>query len=549
MTEPTTTTTSPSTAQASRSSRVIGIVIAASVAVALVVYREQLGTWWNGADTEPGSAESAADSGKTADDTIDHYTCTMHPSVHQLHPGKCPICGMELVPVTKQQLAQDIVTILPTRQQLIGVRTGRVSSARLVQTVRAAGRLTYDEAALTDVTLKVRGYIVKLFANRTGQRVQKGDPLFSLYSPELYAAEQDFLLAQHSPMPAAVSGGAERPSPMIAAARQRLRLLDLRDDQIDAVAKNGRPLDDVTILAPASGFVIEKNVVQGAAVEAGMRIFRIAALTKVWIEADVYERDLASVRVGQSARVQIDSRPEHELSARIAYIYPYVDPDTRTGRVRLELDNAEGELRPGMYASVLLENDRGTRLQVPSSAVVYTGPRRLVFVDLGEGRWKPTEVQIGAEAAGNYEVLSGLSEGDMVATSGVFLIAAEARIGSAAKYWESSPAGAETTPAASPVADAMPRAEPAVALPKPPTRAARRASAATPRPTASATPPPSAALAAPEDARSSAAPANAPAEKPVIYTCVMHPEIRSPVPGKCPKCGMTLVPMKPEPAP
>jgi Cu(I)/Ag(I) efflux system membrane fusion protein len=220
-----------------------------------------------------------------------------------------------------------------------------------------------------------------------------------------------------------------------------MHLLGLDDAQIDALAKSGTPTESVTIGAPASGFVIEKNVVEGGAVDAGMRLYRIAALDHVWVEAEVYEADLALVKVGQRADVTLDYLPGRSYEAKVAYVYPYLDPMTRTGRVRIELANKGLDLRPGMYATVKLSADLGTRTQVPAAAIVYTGPRRLVFVDLGQGRFRVQEVKVGAESDGMSEVLSGLSAGDVVATSGVFLIAAEARLSTAAKYWERADVG------------------------------------------------------------------------------------------------------------
>jgi Cu(I)/Ag(I) efflux system membrane fusion protein len=362
----------------------------------------------------------------------------MHPSVHQSTPGQCPICGMTLVPVKRSQQQGGLVTIPADRQQLIGVRTAVVSQAPMVHSVQAIGRLAFDESTLSDVNLKVRGWIVKLLVNSTGQRVQKGQTLFTLYSPELYAAQQDFLLASRGQSIAVPGGAPARNEALAKAARQRLRLLDMSDEQIDQVAQRGQPLDNVAFTARDSGFVIEKDVVEGAAVEPGMRLYRIASLNKVWIEADVYEADFAQVRVGHSASVTLDYFPGRTYDARISYVYPSLNPETRTGRVRLELANKNLELRPGMYASVALRCELGTKLQVPASAVVYTGPRRIVFVDLGEGRFRPQEVQVGATAGGMFEVLSGLAAGDVVATSGVFLIAAEARISTGAKYWDSA---------------------------------------------------------------------------------------------------------------
>jgi Cu(I)/Ag(I) efflux system membrane fusion protein len=377
----------------------------------------------------------------TSSGAIDHYTCSMHPSVKQEGPGTCPICGMNLIPVTKEQQEQGVVLIDDARRQLIGVRTGAVTLGPMRQSFRAVGQVTYDESKLSDVTLKVQGFITKLYVSQTGQRVGTGQPLFTLYSPELYNAQQDFLLANKGAAATATTGsaGGSARFDLGRAARQRLHLLGLSETQIANIEKTGAPMESVTISSPASGFVIEKNVVEGASVDAGMRLFRIAALNKVWVEADVYEGDLGHVRVGQSATVTLDYLPGRSYDAKVAYIYPYLDPKNRTGRVRVELANKDLDLRPGMYASVELASEAQPRLQVPAPAVVYTGPRRLVFLDLKDGRFKPQEIRVGLQADGMYEVLEGLNAGDVVATSGVFLIAAEARITTAAKYWDGAP--------------------------------------------------------------------------------------------------------------
>jgi Cu(I)/Ag(I) efflux system membrane fusion protein len=411
----------------------------------------------------PAASDEAANAAPPG--AIDHWTCSMHPSVKQSGPGTCPICGMGLIPVTKEQQQESVVLIDDVRRQLIGVRTEPVVTAPMRDTFRAVGRVTYDESTLADVTLKVHGWISKLYVNETGQRVGKGQTLFTMYSPELYNAEQDFLLGTKGATASAADGesGPHRTDLLARASRQRLHLLGLTDAQIDAIAQNGKPSEELAIPSPAGGFVIEKNVVEGASVDAGMRLYRIAALNKVWVDADVYEADLARVRTGQRASVTLDYLPGRAYEAKVAYVYPYLDPSARTGRVRLELANKELELRPGMYASVSLDSDLGTRLQVPASAVVYTGPRRLVFVDLGNGRFRPTEVRVGTESNGMYEVLSGLSSGDQVATSGVFLIAAEARISTAAKYWDPS---SDTPDAASP-SETMPAGPSTPSAPSP----------------------------------------------------------------------------------
>jgi Cu(I)/Ag(I) efflux system membrane fusion protein len=478
---------------------VASAVFGAALVVAAIVWRQPLLKWF-ASDDKPATPTMNA----TA--TGDHYTCSMHPSVKQAGPGKCPICGMDLIRVTREQQEQGVVLIDEARRQLIGVKTGKVVEAPLSRSTRAVGRIAYDESTLTDVSLKVSGFVTKLVANKTGQRVTAGQTLLLFYSPELYNAQQDFLLATRG-APAAPTGGA--PSHQEAfgrAARQRLHLLGLAEAQIASLEKNGVPSENIAIPAPASGFVIEKDVVEGASVEAGARLFRIAALSKVWVEAELYEADLAHVQVGQSATVTLDYLPGHAYEAKVAYVYPYVDPTVRTGRVRFELANKELELRPGMFASVELEGATEARLQVPAAAVVYTGPRRLVFVDLGDGRFRPQEVRLGSEANGMYEVLSGLSAGDSVATSGVFLIAAEARISTAAKYWDK--AADEATPP-------PPDAHPAPTAPPTPAHA----------PSKNVTPP-----------------SSAKAPPAVVYSCPMHPEVQSPTPGQCPKCGMNLVP-------
>jgi Cu(I)/Ag(I) efflux system membrane fusion protein len=513
--------------------RLVSIALAAALAALAVAFHRPLIAWFSGesmagpssqqfslgvgsAGLSPvggtmGQAATTASGSPVAGTVaqeIDHYTCSMHPSVKQATPGKCPICGMDLIPVTKEQQQEGVVMIDDVRRQLIGVRTEPVVEAPMRKDFRVVGHVTYDESSLTDVNLKVHGWITKLYVSQTGQKVTRGQTLFSLYSPELYNAEQDFILAsQGSATPAVPTGGGpNRVESLGRAARQRLHLLGLDDAQIEALAKEGVPSESISIVSPASGFVIEKNVVEGASIDAGMRLYRIAALTKVWIEAQIYEADLANVVAGQSATVTLDYLPGRTYDAKVAYVYPTIDAQTRTGEVRLELANKDLELRPGMYASVTLGADLGPRVQVPSAAVVYTGPRRLVFVDLGQGRFRPQEVFVGAASNGMYEVLSGLKPGDQVATSGVFLIAAEARISTASKYWESPDSTMDSG------ASAMPKRS----APSNTSGMSSAPSGTTPRH------------------------ASAPDTGATVYSCLMHPEVTSPTPGKCPKCGMDL---------
>jgi Cu(I)/Ag(I) efflux system membrane fusion protein len=383
-----------------RSRRLARGALAVLVGTALWFHQPLL-AWFSGRPLSIARHDAPVDRSRSK--AIDHYTCSMHPSVHQSAPGTCPICGMNLVPVTEEQQREGIVTIEPARQQLIGVRTAEVIEAPMVRSIRAIGRVEYDESKLTEISSRVHGWIERLLVNQTGEPVQKGQTLFTLYSPELYSAQQDLLLATRA------SSMSEASAPhhgrdLASAARQRLHLLDLADDQIEAVIQRGEPLASVAIASRATGFVIEKNVVEGGSIEPGMRLYRIAPLDPIWIAVDVYAADMAEVRAGQRATVTLDALPGRNYEARVAYVYPAVESATRTGQVRLELANRSMELRPGMYASVELRSEVASKIQVPVSAVVYTGRRRLVFVDLGGGHFRAREIELGFESDGMYEV-------------------------------------------------------------------------------------------------------------------------------------------------
>lgn len=373
------------------------------------------------------------------------YTCSMHPSVRQPEPGNCPICGMELSPVTYTEEESGVILVDESRRQQAGVRTQPVVRAPMTRAMRAIGRIVYDERTLEDVTLKLGGFVSKLHVSATGQAVKKGQILFTLYSPELFAAQQEYLLARESAASSAADVGS-RGDYLVRAAEKKLELWGLSRAQISALAARGTPLEDVPFHAPTSGYVIEKNVVEGASIMVGQRLFRIAALDRVWVEADIYEADLALIRKGQSARVTLSYLPGKAYDGKVAYVYPYLDPTSRTGKVRIELANSNLELKPNMYASVELLNDLGPRLQIPIGAVVYTGPRRLVFVDIGEGRLRPQEVLLGVRSDDMVEVVRGLSEGQAIVSSGNFLIAAESRIRSSAKFWTEERAGSGGAP-------------------------------------------------------------------------------------------------------
>ncbi|RMH39064.1 MAG: efflux RND transporter periplasmic adaptor subunit, partial [Deltaproteobacteria bacterium] len=357
-----------------------------------------------GAEVRADEGGRHAHAAAAGDDDVAYYTCPMDTWVESRKPGKCPVCGMDLIPVTHEELRTGVLRIDHRRRQLIGLRTGLVERRDLTVKVRAVGRVTYDERRLSDVTLKVGGWIERLMVNTTGQRVRRGQVLFTIYSPELYSAQQDLLLAVAARAAANGGAAADRAAALERAARRRLRLWDLTDDQIDAIAAAGEPLEQVPIRSPASGYVVDKAVVEGAAVQPGQRVYRIAALDRVWVEADIYEQDIPFVSVGQRALVTLTHLPGRTFEGTIAYVYPYLDRATRTARVRIELPNDGLLLRPDMYADVTVERHIGERLVVPEAAVIYSGPRRIVFVDVDRERLRPVPIQVGIKTDGLFEV-------------------------------------------------------------------------------------------------------------------------------------------------
>jgi Cu(I)/Ag(I) efflux system membrane fusion protein len=385
---------------------------------------------------EEALAHAQAAHGASEGNDIAYYTCSMHPSVHSAIPGTCPICGMDLVPVTEQEAATATIRIDAARRQEIGVKTERVARQPLSTEVRAVGRVVYDETLLSDVTLRIGGYIGRLDVDEPGQYVGRGDTLFTLYSQELYAAQQELLSAVRSQQAAASTAAPGRADYLVEAARTRLRLWDLAPHQIDQVAATGEPIEYVPILSPASGYVVEKNVVQGAAVRPGERLFRIAGMDRVWVEGEVYESDLPVVAVGQRATVTLPYAPGQSYTGEVSFIYPFLQGATRTARIRIALANPNLDLKPDMYAEVTIQRDLGERLTVPEQAILYAGERSFVFLDLGDGRLRPNEVQTGLVTGESIEILSGLEPGDVIVTSGNFLVAAEARLKLAIEQWQ-----------------------------------------------------------------------------------------------------------------
>jgi Cu(I)/Ag(I) efflux system membrane fusion protein len=368
-------------------------------------------------------------------DEIEYYTCPMHPSVHEARPGKCPICGMELVPVRKEAAASGVVRVDPARLEKIGVRFATAVRAPLEREIRATGSVGWDETRLVDVTPRVSGTVVELAPNPLGAPIEKGALLARIYSPELWAAQRELRSALAAQASAKSSGTPERADALVRAARARLRLFGLDDAEVARLAASAEPVEAVALRAPASGFLVEKRAVAGGPVEPGAPLFRIAPRGRVWVEARIPESDAALVAVGQVARLRSPALPGRELEAKIAYVYPELDAATRTLRARLELEDPDGVLRPGAWLEIVLVAPLGERVQVPAAAVIYAGPRRVVFVQRADGRLEPRDVAVGVVGRDSIEIVSGLEPGERVVASGNFLIAAESRLRSAVEPW------------------------------------------------------------------------------------------------------------------
>src|SRR6266571_2685156 len=341
--------------------------------------------------------------------------------------------GMEGMPGMSTAPTGTIVIPAVTRQ-LIGVRTAPVSYASLAQEIRAVGTVEYDERKLTKVNLRVSGWIEQVFINAIGQSVRAGQPMLTLYSPDLLATQDEYLLAlkaqaqlEGSPLAEARQDAAA----LVTSARERLRLWNLNDEQIAAVERRGKAERVLTVYAPSSGIVLKRQALPGNYVEPGTTLYELADLSTVWIHGDIYESEIRSVRLNQPAEVTFETYPGEAFRGKVTYIYPYLNEATRTVRVRMEFPNPHLKLKPGMYGNVMLHVDAGRRLVVPKEAVLDSGLRQLVFLDLGQGVYQPYPVKLGRRSQEYVEVLEGIKEGDRVVTSANFMLDAESKLASA----------------------------------------------------------------------------------------------------------------------
>jgi Cu(I)/Ag(I) efflux system membrane fusion protein len=420
----------------------------------------------------------AATNDKPAD--VDYYTCTMHPSVKSQDPkAKCPICSMDLVPVKKAGAAQsndehssDDHAAMPAekaadssmagmampsggekipaeempreftvpldRQQLIGVTYAKVEKTPLKTTVRAVGTVALDRLRHWDYVSRVEGYVQKLAVSARGESVKLGQPLLTLYSPDLLATQREFIEALRIRDDARESGLAENIASadrLVGAARRRLALWNLGEPQLEALEKSRLAQDTLTLSSPFDGVVLELMTNQGSRVVPGDHLVDVADLSVVWIWAEFYQEELPLVRPGAMVAISTSAYPNEKLTGKIALVDPFLNEAKRTGRVRIDVDNPQTKLRPDMYVNVELELDLGEGLTVPVSAVLPTGERNIAFVDKGEGRLEPRFVEVGRKVGDRYVVTNGLAEGDRIVTSANFLIDAEAKVQGALKSW------------------------------------------------------------------------------------------------------------------
>lgn len=409
------------------------------------------------------------------------YTCGMHPEIISDEPGLCPICEMNLTPIKsnnqksfgdrkilywrapmdpneiydapgKSKMGMDlvpvydddasgsgIVTIDPEVQQNMNVKTAKIEVKRLSSTIVTNGVLTTNETSEYIVTTRINGWIEKLYVNYLGQQISKGSKLMDIYSPELVSAQQELLTAisyQNSVGESSLQSIKESGNELVKNSIRKLELLEVSDNEIKRLIETKEVKTYITLYAQKSGTVLEKNIVEGQKVMGGMPLLKIANLSTLWLMADIYEYELSKVKVGSKASITFNFLPGKIYEGKVSFIYPTLDPKSRTVKIRIELNN-RGELKPSMFANITIDGqDLGVKPVVPENAVIHSGMKNIVIIALGDGKFKPQEVILGGYADGYYQVLSGLSEGNTIVTSAQFLIDSESNLKAAINQFQ-----------------------------------------------------------------------------------------------------------------
>lgn len=368
---------------------------------------------------------------KTAEKTIPekeerkvaYWRAPMNPTEVYDQPGKS-VMGMDLVPVYEDELVDGVdVRIDPVVQQNMGIRTARVEKAPLVRTIRTYGNITYDETRTAEISPKVSGWIEKIHVDFTGKFVEKGQPLFELYSPELFSAQQEYLAAYLN-----FTRDGRKNLDLLESARERLRYFDIPESAIRTMEKSGKLKKTLTLRSPFNGVVIQKNAEAGTYIRTGTTVYRIADLSRIWVEAHIYEYELPWVSQGQEAEMTLPYLPGRTYSGKVSFVYPYLQQKTRDVVVRLEFDNPNFTLKPDMYCDIIIKSDQGEGIVVPSEAVIRSGERNVAFVVRENNKFEPRDLTLGLQMNTEFQVLSGLAPGDVIVTSGQFLIDSESNL-------------------------------------------------------------------------------------------------------------------------
>ncbi|ABL01241.1 efflux RND transporter periplasmic adaptor subunit [Pelobacter propionicus] len=402
------------------------------------------------------------------------YTCSMHPFIIKDKPGTCPICGMELIKkiesatdgaaMTAEQKQQaDMlghVSLSPTQRVMANVATVEVRQQSLNKEINAVGIVQFDQSRQAKVTAWIAGRIDKLNVSTVGAYVSKNRPVAEVYSPDLMSTQQEYLLAiksrdqlKNSPIPSISQNG----EGLVASAKQRLMLFGVKESQIAALEKAGKPNIRLPIYTPLSGIVIEKMVQQGQYVNTGDVLFSIADLSTVWVEVEVYENEFPNIHIGQQVEIRSQSFPGKPFTGRVAFIYPFLDPKTRTVKARVAMPNPGMKLKPDMFVNAIIKVPLGSAIVVPVTAVMDTGKRRVAWVESSPGMFEPRDVQVGQQTDDKIQILSGLKPGDKVAVSGGYLIDSESQLkGGAGQDHSKHTGGKPATMGQSPAADPQP---------------------------------------------------------------------------------------------
>jgi Cu(I)/Ag(I) efflux system membrane fusion protein len=472
----------------------------------------------------PSASTAAAPGAPQAKGKILYWRAPMDPTEIYNHPGKSKM-GMDLIPVYEGQEAGGAgsIAVSPVVRQNMNLRVAPVERRDLAVTIRSFGKVAYAEDREFSVNTKISGWIERLYVNTVGQTVRAGDPLLEIYSPEFVTTQEEYRLALGNAQ--ALAGSPypslrENATRLVAAARERLKYWDIPDAEISRIENSGELRRTVLLRSQVGGIVTHKSVVQGDKVGPGMDLFKIADLSRVWVEASVYESELPLLRLGQKAELILDYQPGRTFAGEIDFIYPYLDAKSQANNVRLAFANPGFVLKPGMYATVrILVPSVANALAVPSEAVLRSGTRDLVFVTRGEGEFEPREVKIGVESNDGYvQIVSGVFDGERVVVSGQFLLDSESQTREAIAKMRAASEGR-------PAATEAPAGEPMPGMSMEKGTAAAPGQGSEERPGMTMVKPP--------------------VDLNKLYACPMHPDFLTTDPNAtCPDCGMTVVPAK-----